>query len=142
MGHFVEEQKTVNAQTTHKIETLEGTVNKKLDDPQYPFSRLTIQQQVQEKGKFPSQTQPNPKGLHEVSSSNDPNSKLNEVKVIITLRSGKELIKPSPKAIDPGYEAMETEPEEVVIKQAVEKNKPSPPFPYALKTKKKAINQA
>ena len=96
---------------------------------------------MQEKGKFPSQTQPNPKGLHEVSSSNDPNSKLNEVKAIITLRSGKELIKPSPKAIEPGQEAMETELEEVVIKQAVEKNKPSPPFPYALKTKKKAINQ-
>ena len=37
---------------------------------------------------------------------------------------------------------METEPEEVVIKQAVEKNKPSPPFPHTLKTKKKAINQA
>ena len=36
---------------------------------------------------------------------------------------------------------MESEPEEVVIKQAVEKNKPSPPFPHALKTKKKAINQ-
>ena len=26
VGHFVEEQKTVNAQTTQKIETLEGTV--------------------------------------------------------------------------------------------------------------------
>ena len=29
VGHFVEEQKTVNAQTTQKIETLEGTLNKK-----------------------------------------------------------------------------------------------------------------
>ena len=29
VGNFVEEQKTVNAQTTHKIETLEGTLNKK-----------------------------------------------------------------------------------------------------------------
>ena len=115
MGHFVEEQKTVNAQTTQKIETLEGTLNKKIDNLQYSVSRLTSQQQVQEKGKFPSQAQPNPRGLHEVSFSNDPNSKLNEVKAIITLRSGKELIKPSPKAIDPRQEAMETEPEEVVI---------------------------
>ena len=95
---------------------------------------------MQEKGKFPSQTQPKPRGLHEVSSSNDPNSKLNEVKEIITLRSGKELTKPSPKAIVPGQEAMDTEPEEVVIKQTVEKNKPSPPFPQSLKTKKKSIN--
>ena len=101
VGHFVEEQKTVNAQTTQKIETLEGTFNKRLDDRQYSVSRLTSQQQMQEKGKFPSQKQPNLSGLHEESSSSDPNSKLNEVKAIITLRSGKEFTKPSPKAIDP-----------------------------------------
>ena len=84
---------------------------------------------MQEKGKFPSQTQPNPRGLHEVSSSSDPNSRMNEVKAIITLRSGKELTQPAPKAIDPGQEAEVTEPEEVVTKQTVEKNKTSPPFP-------------
>ena len=138
----MEEQKTMNVQTTQKIETLEGTLNKKIDNLQYSVSRLTNQQQVQEKGKFPSQTQPNPKGLHQVSSSSDPNSRMNEVKAIITLRSGKELTQPSPKAIDPGQEAMETKLEEVVIKQTVEKNKTSPPFPQALKAKKKAINQA
>ena len=142
MGNFVEEQKTVNAQTTQKIETLEGTLNKKIDDLQYLVSRLTNQQQVQEKGKFPSQTQPNPRVLHEVSSSSDPNSRMNEVKAIITLRSGKELTQPAPKAIDPGQEAIETEPEEVVTKQTVEKNKTTPPFPQALKAKKKAINKA
>ena len=32
MGNFVEERKTVNAQTTQKIETLEGSLNKKIDD--------------------------------------------------------------------------------------------------------------
>ena len=80
--------------------------------------------------------------LHEEGSSSDPNSKLNEVKEIITLRSRKELTKPLPKAKDLGHEAMDTEPEEVVIKQTVERNKPSPPFPQSLKTKKKAINQA
>ena len=97
---------------------------------------------MQEKGKFPSQTQPNPRGLHEVSSSSDLNSRINEVKAIITLRSGKELTQPAPKAIDPEQEAIETEPEEEVIKQTVEKNKAPPPFPQALKDKKKAINQA
>ena len=54
---------------------------------------------------------------------------MNEVKAIITLRSGKELTQPAPKAIDPGQEAIETEPEEVVIKQTAERNKTSPPFP-------------
>ena len=71
---------------------------------------------MQEKGNFPSLIQPNPKGLHEVSSSSDPNSRMNEVKAIITLRSGKELTQPAPKAIDLGQEAIESEPEEEVSK--------------------------
>ena len=142
VGHFIEEQTTVNAQTTQKIETLEGTFNKRLDGLQYSVSRLTSQKQMQEKGKFPSKKQPNPSGLHEESSSSDSNSKLNEAKAIITLRSGKELTKPSPKAIDPEQEAIDTEPGEVVIKQTVEEYKPSSPFPQSLNTKKKAINQA
>ena len=97
---------------------------------------------MQENGKFPSQTQPNPRGLHEESSSSEPNSRINEVKAIITLRSGKELTQPTPKAMDPGQEAKKIELEEVVIKQTAKKNRTSPPFPQALKPKKKAINQA
>ena len=97
---------------------------------------------MQEKGKFPSQTQPNPRGLHEVSSSNEPNSRMDEVKAIITLRSGKELKQPAPKALEQGLEAKETKPEEVVIKQTTMKNRTPPPFPQALKDRKKAINQA
>ena len=97
---------------------------------------------MQEKGKFPSQTQPNPRGLHEVSTSSEPNSKMDEVKAIITLRSGKELKQPVPKEEKKGQEAEETEPEEVVIKQIAEKKSTPPPFPQALKDKKKAINQA
>ena len=92
--------------------------------------------------KFPSQTQPNPRGLDEVSSSSEPNSRMDEVKAIITLRSGKELKQPAPKAVKQGHEAEETEPEEVVIKQTTEKISTPPPFPQALKAKKKAINQA
>ena len=97
---------------------------------------------MQEKGKFLSQTQPNPKGLHEVSSSNEPNSRMDEVKAIITLSSGKELNQPTPKAIKQGQEAEETEPEEVVIKQTAEKNSTPLHFPQALRAKKMAVNQA
>ena len=67
---------------------------------------------------------------------------MNDVKAIITLRSGKELTQPVPKAINLGHEAKETEPEEVVIKQNAAKNKTSAPFPQVLKAKKKAINHA
>ena len=67
---------------------------------------------------------------------------MDEVKEIITLRSGKELKQPAPKAVEQGQEAKETEPEEVVIKKTAVKNSTPPPFPRALKAKKKAINQA
>ena len=164
MGNFVEEQKAVNAQANQRIDTMESTLNKKMsnlhleisqkhdslqteisqkyNNLQYSVSRLSNQQQVQEKGKFRSQTQPNPRGLHEVSSSGEPNSRMDEVKAIITLRSGKELKQPAPKAVEQGQEAKETKPKEVVIKQTAVKNSTPPPFPQALKAKKKAINQA
>ena len=77
-----------------------------------------------------------------MSSSSEPNSRMDEVNAIITLRSGKELKQPAPKAVKKGQEAEETEPEEVVIKQTAEKNSTPPPFPQALKAKKKAFNQA
>ena len=159
----MEEKKAVNAQANQRIDTVESTLNKKMsnrhseisqkhdslqaeisqkyDNLQYSISRLSNQQQVQEKGKFPSQTQLNPRGLHEVSSSSEPNSRMDEVKAIITLRSGKELKHPASEAVKNGQETKETEPEEVVIKQIAKKNSTPPPFPQALKAKKKAINQ-
>ena len=87
-----------------------------------------------EKGKFPSQTQPNPKGLHEVRSSSEPNSRMDEGKAIITLRSGKELKQPTLKAVKQDQEVEETEPEEVVIKQTIEKKKHTPTFSLSTKS--------
>ena len=94
---------------------------------------------MQEKGKFPSQTQPNLRGVHEVSSSSEPNPRMDEVKAIITLRSGKEIKQPVPKPIDIGQEVKEAEPDEVVTKEPAVKNSTPPPFLQALKAKKKAI---
>ena len=93
---------------------------------------------MQEKGKFPSQTQPNPRGVHELSSSSEPTSRIDEVKAVITLRSGKEVEQPS----ELNKEEKEAEPEKIVIKEDAVKKSMPPPFPQALKTKKKAINQA
>ena len=97
---------------------------------------------MQEKGKFPSQTQPNLRGVHEVSSSSKPNPMIDEVKAIITLRSGKKLKQPVPKPREEGQEVKEVEPDEVVTKEHATKNSTPPPFPQALKAKKKAVNQA
>ena len=98
----MEEQKAVNAQANQSIDTVESTLNKKIenlqsdiaqkfDNLQYSIYRLTNQQQVQEKGKFPSRTQPNSRGVHELSFSSKPTPRINEVKAVITLRSGKEV---------------------------------------------------
>ena len=46
---------------------------------------------MQEKGRFPSQTLPNPRGVHELSFPSEPAEKMDEVHAIITLRSGKEI---------------------------------------------------
>ena len=164
MGNFVEEQKAVNAQANQRIDTVESTLNKKInnlhseisqkydnlqyeisliyENLQYSISRLTNQQQVREKGKFPSQTQPNPRGVHELSSSSEPNHRIDEVKAVITLRSGKEIKQLVPRTVEEGQETKEAEPEEEVIKGNAMKNSTPPPFPQALKAKKKAINQA
>ena len=149
----MEEQKAVNAQANQRIDIVEGTLSKKIenlqaeisqkfDNLQYSILRLTNQQQVQEKGKFPSQTQPNPRGVHEVSSSSEPNHRIDKVKSVITLRSGKEVKQPVPKPAEEGQEAKEVEPEEEVIKENVVKKSTPPPFSEALKAKKKVINQA
>ena len=55
MGNFVEEQKAVNSQANRRIDTVEGTLKKKIenlkskisqkfDSLQYSISRLTNQQ--------------------------------------------------------------------------------------------------
>ena len=76
-----------------------------------------------------------------MSSSSEPNPRMDEVKAIITLISGKELKQPVPKPTEEGREAKEAEPDEVVAKENAVKNSTAPPFPQALKAKKKVINQ-
>ena len=79
-----------------KIESLQSKIAQKVGNLQYSIFRLTNQQQVQEKGKFPSQTHPNLKGVHEVTCSSEPTPTMDEVKTVITLRSGKQVDQPVP----------------------------------------------
>ena len=63
--------------------------------------------------------------MHELSSSSEPTSRIDEVKAVITLRRGKEVEQPIPKPAEEGHEAKEAEPEELVIKEdAVKKSTP------------------
>ena len=68
---------------------------------------------------------------------------MDEVKVVITLRSGKEVEQPLPKRAEKGIEEKEAEPKKIMIKEDVVKKSTSPPhFHQALKSKMKVINQA
>ena len=102
VGNFVEEQKTINAQINQRIEKVESSMdkrieglhkslNQKIDTMQSSINGLNNQPQVLEKGRFPSQTLPNPRGVHELSFPSEPAQKMDEVQAIITLRSGKEI---------------------------------------------------
>ena len=95
--------------------------------------------EVQEKGRFPSQTLPNPKGVQEIRSSS--NSRMDEVKAIITLRSGKEIEQPVPNIAEETKKEEEAEPERIIIKEDSMKKHMPPPFPQALRGKKKITNQ-
>ena len=82
---------------------------------------------------------PNPKGVHEIGSSS--NSRTDEVKAIITLRSGKDIEQPVPKIAEETRNEKEAEPERIIIREdSMKKNMP-PPFPQALRGKKKITNQ-
>ena len=146
VGNFVEEQKGINVQLAQRIDTVESTLNKRIDglarnlnqridNLQYSITKINNLLEVQERGRFLSQTLPNPKRVHEVGSSS--NSRMDEVKVIITLRSGKEIEQPVPMTAEETFKEKEAQPDRVIIsEEPVKKNMP-PPFPQALRGKEK-----
>ena len=142
VGIFVEEQKVLNVQTNQKIESVESSLNKKLDNMHSEISRLSNQQlQGSEKGKVPFQSQQHQRGMDAIGLTDDPNARPDEVKVVVTLRSGKELkpavpelVKSAPTVDDPLQEEQSASKEEVKISVP-------PPFPQVLRKKKNSINQ-
>ncbi|KAH9792899.1 hypothetical protein KPL71_004332 [Citrus sinensis] len=114
------------------VSSLEKMVGKLASSVQ--TSAMTV-----EKGKFPSQPVPNPKGLHEASTSSP--QQHGEVKAVMTLRKGKEVdnkvempvtkenqIVPVNAEDSPSEEKEETNPREYV---------PKAPFPQRLAKGKK-----
>ena len=79
--------------------------------------------------------------MHELSSSSELTPRIDEVKADITLRSGKKVEQPVPEPAKQNTEEKEAEPEKIEINDDVVKKSTPPPFPQALKGKKKAINQ-
>ena len=83
----------------------------------------------------------NPRGMHEISSASDPNARIDEFKVVVTLRSGIELrptvpapTKKAPTVVEPQEEEEPVEGEEV-------KHSVPPPFPQALRKRKNSVTK-
>ena len=127
----------LNVQTNQKIEAVESSLNKKLYSMHSEISRLSNQQQGPEKGKFPSQTQQNPRGMHEIGSASDSNARIYEVKAVVTLISDKEL---RPAVLAPTKKAPTVVESPEAVGEEVKNNVP-PHFPQALRKKKNLVNQ-
>ena len=132
----------LNVQTNQKIEAVESSLNRKLDNMHSEISKLSSQQlQRSKKGQAPSQAQQYKKEVNEIGLTGDPNARTDEVKAVVTLRSGKELkptvselVKSTPLVADPLQEEQSVGKEEVKIGIP-------PPFPQVLRKKKNSVNQ-
>ena len=142
VGTFVEEQKVLNVQTSQKIEAVEISLSRKLDNMHSEISKLSNQQLQSSKiGKAPFQGQQYHKLVNEIGLTEAPNARIDEVKAVVTLRSGKELkpavpelVNSAPVVADPLKEEQSMGKEEVKIRI-------SPPFPQILRKKKNHVNQ-
>ena len=79
--------------------------------------------------------------MHELSFPGEPAKRMDEVQAIITLRSGKEIEQLVFKPAGKTREQDEMEPEQIFIKEYSMKENMPPPFPKALRSKKKASKQ-
>ena len=77
-----------------------------------------------------------------MTSTSEPAPKIDEVKAVITLRSGKQIENPMPKAVEKTKKEPEKEPEVDDNKEDKLKRNILPPFSQALKSKKKANGPA
>ncbi|RVW62847.1 hypothetical protein CK203_056300 [Vitis vinifera] len=157
VGDFVGKQEATNARVDQRMDrVIKNGQN----------GELTNLNTLQEKGRFPSQPNQNPKGVHEVESLEGESSQVKDVKALITLRSGKKIEQPTPKPHvekeeemkkgkemeDKGSEISEEKkdsdatmkaiPEKELLKEEMLKKSTSPPFPQALHGKKGVRNAA
>jgi hypothetical protein len=120
---FIEKQETINTQLAQTMIDLKDTL-----------AKFTSALSFQEKGKFSSQPHQNPKGQYNANASSSGSQHMDQVKSVITLRSGKVIEKPTlepcekdDESISEGKEGVESEHCKAL------------PFPHAM-TKQKKVN--
>ena len=131
----MEEQKVLNIQTNQRIDG-------KLDIMHSEISKLSNQLlQSSEKEKAPFQGQQYQNRVNEIGLIEDTTTRTDEVKAVVTLRSGRELKTAVPELVKPApVEAEPLQEEQSVVKEEVKIQIP-PLFPQALLKKKNHVNQ-
>ena len=84
MHAFIEKQEKINTQLAQSIIIFKDAL-----------AKFTFAFSFQEKGKFPSQPQQNPKGQYNANANSSESQHMDQVKSVITLRSGKVIEKPT-----------------------------------------------
>ena len=129
MHAFIEKQETINTQNAQTMADLKDAL-----------AKVTSALSFQEKGKFPSQPQQNLKGQYNANTSSSGSQHMDQVKLVITLRSGRVIEKPTlepcekDELISKGKEGVESE-------HCKEKTDfpPALQFPHAM-TKQRKVN--
>ena len=92
VGTIAEEQKVLNDQTNQRFEAVESSVNRNLSNVHAEISKLSNQLlQSSEKEKGPFQGQQYQNMVNEIGLTEDTTTRTDEVKAVVTLRSGREL---------------------------------------------------
>ena len=138
----MEEQKVLNVQTNQKIEAVESSLNRNLDNMRSEISKLSNHQlQSSEKEKAPFQGQQYQNMVNEIGLTEGINTRIDEVKAVVTLRSGRELQTAVPKLDKSAPEGAEPLQEEQSVAKKEVKIRIPPPFPQVLRKKKNRVNQ-
>ena len=125
MHTFIEKQEIFNNQTAQTLADLKDTL-----------AKFASTLSIHEKGKFPSQPQPNPKSQASINIDRH----MDQVKSVITLRSGKVVEKPNLDTLEKDQESISTSKDGVDdLTPTIDKIEPTlePPFPHALRPQRK-----
>jgi len=93
---FIEKQEIINTQNAQTMADLKDAL-----------AKFTSALCFQEKGKFPSQPQQNPKGQYNTNASSSGSQHMDQAKLVITLHSGKVIEKPTLEPYESIYEGKE-----------------------------------
>jgi hypothetical protein len=120
---FIEKQETINTQNAQTMADIKDAL-----------AKFTSTLSFQEKGKFPSQPQQNPKGQYNANASSSRSQHMDQVKSVITLRSGKVIEKPTLELCEKDDELISEGKEGVESEHCKEKtdSPPALPFPHAM----------